>query len=69
MHMMVMMPMVVMPMMMPMMMVVHRRFGGHRRGSGRSAGCCFLCEGVSGEAEAESGRSDKALDHETISFC
>ena len=46
-----------------MMMMVHRRFGVHRRRSGRGAGDCFLGYGISGEAEREHGRGRKGLDH------
>jgi hypothetical protein len=56
--------MVVMIVVVMMMMVMgHRWFGIHRRCPGRRAGRCFLRDGVSGEADGESGRDDKALDH------
>jgi hypothetical protein len=58
----VMMMMMVMMVMMVMMMM-HRRFGVHRRRSGRGAGDCLLGDGVSGEAEREHGRGRKGLDH------
>jgi hypothetical protein len=48
------------------MMMCGHRFGGLWRGPSRSAGDCGLRKGVSGEAEAEKGRGDKALDHEKL---
>ena len=39
------------------------RGGGHRGGTGRSAGHCFLRKGVTRETDRESGRGDKALNH------
>jgi hypothetical protein len=53
----------VMMMMVMMVMMMHRRFGVHRRRSGRGAGDCLLGDGVSGEAEREHGRGRKGLDH------
>jgi hypothetical protein len=44
---------------MVMVVMMHRR--GHRSRGGRRSG--FLRDGVSGEADSESGRDDKALDH------
>ncbi|HEY5203938.1 MAG TPA: hypothetical protein VIJ63_04990 [Roseiarcus sp.] len=61
MHVMVMMMMVVM-----MMVMGHRRFGIHRRASGRRAGRRFLRDGVASEAERENGRGGKGLDHGRI---
>ena len=52
--------------MMVMMVVMVHRFGGHRRRRGRSGGRCFLSDSISGEAERENGRGDKALDHEKL---
>jgi hypothetical protein len=54
---------VIVVMVMVMMVMVHRRFGSHRRRPGRRGGCCFLRDGVTGEAEGERGRDDKTLDH------
>ena len=65
----VMVPMVVMMVVVVMMMMVHRRFGGHRRCAGGRAGCCFLRDGVTGEAERERGRYNKGLDHARTAFC
>jgi hypothetical protein len=61
-----MMHVMVMVMMMVVVMVVmmpHRRLVVDRRGAGGSAGCCFLRDGVSGEAEREDRRGGKGLDH------
>ena len=54
---------VMMMMVMMVMMMMHRRFGVHRRRSGRGAGDCLLGDGVSGEAEREHGRGRKGFDH------
>jgi hypothetical protein len=56
---------VVVPMMMVVMMVVMvlHRLGGHRRRPSRGGWRCFLRDGVSGEADGQSGRDDKAFDH------
>jgi hypothetical protein len=58
MHVMVMMMMVMVVM---MVMMVHGSRLGHGSRGGRRSG--FLRDGVSGEAERENGRGDKALDH------
>ena len=60
--------MVVMMMVVMMVMVHHRRrrFGGLGRRPSRGASDGGLRKGVSGQAEAENGRGDKALDHEKL---
>jgi hypothetical protein len=58
----VMMMMVMMDVMM-MMMVMHRRLMVDRRSAGGRASCCFLRDGVSGEAERQNRRGGKGLDH------
>ena len=62
--------MVVMMMVVMMVMVHHRRrrFGGLGRRPSRGASDGGLRKGVSGQAEAENGRGDKALDHENFSY-
>jgi hypothetical protein len=58
--MMVMMVMVVMVVMMMVMVVMHLVHFACGRGGRRSG---FLCDGVTGEADRESGGGEKALDH------
>ena len=51
---------VVVMMVMVMVMMVMHRVGHGGGGLGRRR---FLCDGVTGEADGESGGGDKALDH------
>ncbi len=51
---------VMMVMVMVMVMMVMHRVGHRGGGLGRRR---FLCDGVTGEADGESGGGDKALDH------
>ena len=56
--------MVMVVMVMMVMVMFGRRFGGLRRRPGRGGGRGgFLRDGVTGEADSESGRDDKTLDH------